>query len=115
MYAHDIHCPTDISSPRAVGVCDRCYRKFYLDELYWQFDFRGEHLQNLRLRVCRDDLDVPQNQYRPIIIRGPEGTLRDPRPPQYAANAAAGPSPNLPFTPQWPGPDLPAQDALEGT
>lgn len=115
MYNHDIHCSTSISAPRPTGVCDRCYRKFYLDDLVWQWDYRGNHLQNLRIRVCRDDLDRPQDQNRPIIIRGPEGSLRDPRPPQYAANAAAGPSPGLPFVPSYPGPDLPAQEGMEGT
>lgn len=93
MYPHDKNCPTDITSPEPVGVCDLCYQKFYLSELFWLFDFRGNNLQNLRLRVCRRDLDVPADQLRPIIIVGAEGVVRDPRPPQYAANAAGGTTP----------------------
>lgn len=115
MYAHDLRCPTSLSAPQPVGVCDLCYRKWYLDDLRWQFNWRGDHLQNLRVRRCPQCLDVPSEFLRPIIIRGPEGSLRDPRPPQYAANAAAPSGPQLPFAPSWPGPDFPAEEALEGT
>ena len=115
MNPHDLHCPTSITAPEPVGVCDRCYRKFYLRDLVWQWEYSGDHLQNRRIRVCPQDLDIPNEQLRPIIIRGPEGSLRDPRPPQYAANAAAPSGPQLPFTPNWPGPDFPAEEALEGT
>lgn len=90
MYSHDLHAPTNPSAPEEVGVCDRCYRKFYLKDLVWQFDYRGNSLQNLRIRVCPQDLDTPAEQLRPIIIRGPEGVVRDPRPPQYEQNAAGG-------------------------
>ena len=115
MYAHNLRAPTSINSPVPVGVCDRCGFLYPLDSLHWQFDWRGDKLQNLRLRVCPRDYDVAQEQNRPIIIRGPEGSLRDPRPPQWAAEAAQGPSPQLPFLPNYPGPDLPAQEGMEGT
>ena len=115
MYNHDLHCPTNLTSPRPVGVCDLCYQKYYLDDLQWQYDWRGDHLQNLRVRRCPKCLDIPNEQLRPIVIRGPEGSLRDPRPPQYAANAAAPSGPQLPFAPNFPGPDFPAEEALEGT
>ena len=91
MLPHDLHCPTNIYNPLEVGVCDRCYRKFYLHELHWQWDYRGGVSPvNLRIRVCPDDLDQPNPQLQPIIIRGPEGVVRDPRPPQYDANAQGG-------------------------
>lgn len=115
MYPHNLRAPVNINAPEPTGVCDRCYFYYPLALLLWQHDYRGDHLQNLRIRVCPQCLDRPAEFLRPIIIRGPEGSLKDPRPPQYAANAAAPSGPQLPFAPSWPGPDFPAEEALEGT
>ena len=89
-YAHDLHCPTDSADPQEVGWCDRCYRKFYLKDLNWQYDVSGNSLQNLGIKVCQECYDKPADILRPIIIVGPEGVVRDPRPPAYAANFAGG-------------------------
>jgi hypothetical protein len=107
-YPHDLHAPTDPVSPEPVGWCDRCQRKWPLALLQWQFGWVGNALQNLHLRVCPDDLDIPNEQLRPIIILGPEGVVRDPRPPIFAGANANGPT--LPFAPSWPGPDFPEQE-----
>jgi hypothetical protein len=94
MWPHDIKCPTNMSRPEPVGVCDRCYTKRFLVDLIFQWDYRGNSLQNLRIRVCKDRcLDVPADQRRPVIITGTEGVVKDPRPPQYAQNAQGGPPP----------------------
>lgn len=103
MYAHDLKCPTSPSTPEPVGICDRCGEKRYLRDLVWQWDQRGQSLQNLRLRVCYDRcLDSPATVLRPIVIEGPEGVVRDPRPPQYAADAASS------------GPQVPVIYLLDG-
>lgn len=92
-YAHDLHCPTDINSPQEVGWCDRCYRKYRLQDLDWQLDVRGNALVNLGIRVCSECYDSPADILRPVIIIGPEGVVRNPRPPSYAQNFAGGTTP----------------------
>jgi hypothetical protein len=84
MYPHDAHCPTDPSSPRPVGWCDRCYRKWYLDALSFQWDYRGNALKNLRIRVCPECLDRPQEQLRPVFVGPDPAPLKDPRPNFYS-------------------------------
>lgn len=71
----------DMQHPTAWGFCDRCGIRYNLDQLVWQFDFRGNKLANLRILVCtRTCLDVPQDQLR-IIRIGPDPVpVRDPRP-----------------------------------
>ncbi len=55
--------------PSAFGVCQRCGLWYNLDDLVWQFDWRGNVLQNLWLRVCKVTcLDVPQQQYRSPVL-----------------------------------------------
>lgn len=92
-YPHDLHAPTDLNEPLEVGWCDRCYRKFRLQDLLWQFDVRGNALVNLGIRVCAQDYDEPADILRPVIIMGPEGVVRDPRPPYYTQNFAGGTEP----------------------
>lgn len=56
----------------AIGICDRCSRKFPLGELYRDPNFPG-------LRVCREDLDNYDPWREPA--RTPEQiALRYPRP-----------------------------------
>jgi hypothetical protein len=56
-------------SPRALGVCQRCQFIYNLDELQWQWDWQGgPRLKNLRLKVCRTCLDVPQENGRTIVL-----------------------------------------------
>ena len=49
-------------------------------ELRFQFDWRGNAMQNLRILVCRRCEDVPQPQLRPIIVGPDPYPVRDPRP-----------------------------------
>lgn len=41
---------------------------YSLTDLSWQYQWAGPTLQNLRLLVCRDCLDVPQPQLKPRIL-----------------------------------------------
>lgn len=59
---------TSPSNPQAFAVCDRCGIWVNFIDLQWQFDWRGAALQNLRILVCRDCLDVPQSQLRSIVL-----------------------------------------------
>ncbi len=56
----------------AVGLCDRCKRKFPLDELW-------SDRNNPALKVCRDDID-DFDPYRLPARQGEQIALRYPRP-----------------------------------
>lgn len=70
-------------SPEAQGCCDRCYFNFSLNDLTWQYQWSGVKLQNLRLLVCSECLDVPQPQLKTIIIPPDPIPVLNPRPEQY--------------------------------
>lgn len=59
-------------STLAIGLCDRCQRKFPLDDLQPDPNFPG-------LRVCRDDRDE-FDPYRLPARQTEDITLRFPRP-----------------------------------
>ena len=66
------HARVNSRRPEAAGICDRCGRMFTHNTLQWQFDWRSERLQNLRILVCNTGcLDEPQEQLRARII-GPD-------------------------------------------
>ncbi len=56
------------SNPQALAVCQRCGVWHNFVDLTWQFDWRGAALQNVRLLVCRECLDQPQQQLRAIVV-----------------------------------------------
>lgn len=56
----------------AVGLCDRCKRKFPLGELWTDRNNPG-------LKVCRDDLD-DYDPYRLPVREGEQVALMHPRP-----------------------------------
>lgn len=72
-----------VSNPSALGVCDRCGFLFNLPRLDWQYQWAGSQLQNLRLRVCDDCMDKPQEQIRAIIIPPDPVPVDYPRPERY--------------------------------
>ena len=59
---------TSSRSPSAHAICDRCGGKFNFVDLHWQYDWRGAVIQNLRILVCRECLDKPQEQLRAIVV-----------------------------------------------
>lgn len=63
------HATIDPSRPRARAVCDRCGQIWNLENLIWQFDWRGPRVQNLRVLVCPPCYDKPQmNGQRTYIL-----------------------------------------------
>lgn len=77
---------TSAKSPSAFGVCDRCGIWWNLSALYWNYDWRGTQLQNLWLRVCRQCLDVPQEQLRAITLPADPVPVWQPRPENFDAD-----------------------------
>ena len=59
---------TSSSNPQAHAICDRCGFRYNWVDLKWQYDWRGASMQNLRLLVCDDCYDVPQEQLRAIVV-----------------------------------------------
>ena len=47
--------------------------------LKWQFDWRGASLMNLRILVCNDCYDTPQEQLRAIIVPADPVPVMNPR------------------------------------
>lgn len=72
------------SSPRAAGRCDRCGFLFNHSDLQWQFQWAGETLQNLRLLVCDQCLDIPQEQLRARILSADPTPIVNARPEPVA-------------------------------
>ena len=59
---------TSSSGPQAHAICDRCGFRYNHVNLQWQYDWRGATIQNVRILVCSDCLDTPQEQQRAIIL-----------------------------------------------
>ena len=56
------------SAPQAAAICDRCGFVYNFVDLQWQHEWRGAALLNIRILVCRDCLDKPQEQLRAIVL-----------------------------------------------
>lgn len=73
-------------NPRALGVCDRCGFLWNNDRLQWQWDWKfGPRLQNLRIQVCPECLDIPQESGRTIVLPPDPLPIPFPNPEDYAA------------------------------
>jgi hypothetical protein len=55
-------------NPQAQAVCDRCGIWYNWVDLRWQMDWRGPTIQNLRILVCENCYDKPQEQLRSIVL-----------------------------------------------
>lgn len=86
-----LHAYADMRRPKPWGVCDRCGFRYLHSHLRFQFDFRGNQMQNLRILVCKRCEDEPQPQLRPVIIGPDPYPVLDPR-PGFAATEM-GPQP----------------------
>lgn len=72
-------------SPRALAVCDRCGFLYNLDQLSWQYDWQmGPRLKNLRILVCPDCYDEPQESGRTIVLPPDPIPVFNARPEDYA-------------------------------
>ena len=78
------HVRVDPSNPSGAGQCDRCGRWWNHENLEWQFQWSGTHLYNVRVLVCRECLDVPQEQLRTIILPPDPPPLLNARVPNFA-------------------------------
>lgn len=74
------------ASPKrgAAAVCDRCGRVDNHINLQWQNDWRGPVIQNLRILVCRECLDRPQQQLRAIVVPADPVPIMNARPQDFA-------------------------------
>lgn len=79
------HARVDPQSPSAFGVCDRCGFLYNLDDLRFQFAWRGPRLMNIRLLVCEPCYDKPTEQRRPIVLPPDPVPRTNPRPEGYAS------------------------------
>lgn len=74
---------TNPRNPSAFGVCDRDGLWYNLSDLVWQHEWAGPSLINKRIRVCRNCLDIPNQQLRSIIIPADPTPVSQPRTEPY--------------------------------
>lgn len=83
--------------PRAWAFCDRCNFRYFLDDLRWQYDWRGSAMVNLRILVCRTCEDRPFELNRPILVGPDPVPPRDPRPGYIASEMGPAPAAQTPL------------------
>lgn len=71
-------------NPRAAARCDRCGFLYNHIDLAFQYDWRGNFVQNLRILVCDACYDVPQEQLRPRILSPDPVPIYNARPEPFA-------------------------------
>lgn len=86
----------DLQNLDAFAISDRSGFLTNASNLTWQYEWRGNQLQNLRILVTPGELDVPQEQFRPVIIPPDPVPIRDPRPPFWAQEQAQQPGATSP-------------------
>lgn len=86
---------TDPDNPEPPGICDASGFKVMHKDLQWQMQYAGNQLQNLRLLVRPEDLDVPAEFLRPLILPPDPVPIRDPRPGFYATQEGVPPAPDF--------------------
>ena len=59
---------TSAKNPQAFAVCQRCGLWYNRVNLDFQFEWRGAALLNTYILVCKECLDVPQEQLRAITL-----------------------------------------------
>jgi len=74
----------DARHPRALAICDRCGAMVNHHTLKWQMRWRGPQLQNIRLYVCPDCYDKPNEQERSFVLPIDPVTIANARPENYA-------------------------------
>lgn len=86
---------TNNSSPRALGICDRCGGLWNNIDLRWQYDWAGAQLQNKRVLVCPECYDIPNQQLRSILIPADPVPIQNPRPQIPADGGPNAPIPEV--------------------
>ena len=77
---HSPRAPVSWSKPEPWAYCDRCNFQTLRSALTYQLQWGGPSLINLRLLVCCECLDKPQEQLRSIVIGPDPVPVKDPRP-----------------------------------
>lgn len=90
---------SDPYNAKGRGSCDRCTQQWDLNQLQYQYDFRGDTLTNTRFRVCPPCMDKPYEGNRPIKLPADPIPLLDPRvePLQAEENAVGLPARTAPL------------------
>jgi hypothetical protein len=73
----------DPHSPRGWATSDRNGFIGNLENLKWQFEWRGSHLINTRVLMHEDELDIPQRQLGTLVIPPDPIPLINARPENY--------------------------------
>jgi hypothetical protein len=73
----------DSRAPRALAICERCQGMVFHDTLRWQMQWRGPRLSNIRLYVCPECYDTPQEQLRTFVLPIDPVPIANPRPENY--------------------------------
>jgi|SRR5215831_7567349 len=74
----------DPDDPRMWATSDRSGFLSNQDDMAWQYQWAGNDLINLRILVHRDELDVPQEQLRTIILPPDPAPVFNARPEPYS-------------------------------
>lgn len=80
---HPKRARTDPSSPRAWARSDRNSMIYNLQDLRYQFQWRGTQLFNTGILVGPDEADIPQRQLGTIILPPDPVAVKNARPEQY--------------------------------
>ncbi len=80
---HPRRAATDPHSPRAWATSDRNGMINNHENLEWQYEWAGTSLINKRILVSPDELDVPQEQLRTIILPPDPPAIIYARPENY--------------------------------
>jgi hypothetical protein len=72
-------------NPEGWAQCDRCSFWRNRSDLVWQFEWAGMNLYNKEILVCSDRCyDIPQEQFRTIILPPDPPPIVNARVPNYA-------------------------------
>ncbi len=106
------HAAVSARSPRASAICDRCSRLTNHYKLRWQYEWRGERLQNIRILVCDHCYDEPQEQLRARILAPDPTPIANARPEPFTTTGFSYDESNIMTEPPISG--LPFGTANDG-
>lgn len=103
------HVRVDATFPSAAAVCDLCGRWYNLRDLAFDFEWGGNKLYNTGSLRCCECIDIPQEQFRTIILAPDPPPLPNVRVPyfDYEEQTVLIAQTADPFGPPWAaGPQL---------
>jgi hypothetical protein len=74
----------DANDPQAFACCDRCGILYNLPDLYWQFQYVGPVLSQIKILVCNRCRDVPAEFLKTPILPADPYPVFNARPEAYA-------------------------------